>query len=84
VMRFKQRPETAVRLPDFEIELRSPKRPPYELAQHAKAGQPRARAVRTDSPAAAPKEAKPSKISAVLEKAKTVGPHSSGWSGASG
>ena len=30
VMRLKQRPETAVRLPDFEIELGPPKRPPYE------------------------------------------------------
>ena len=32
VMRLKQRPVTAVRLPDFEIEARSPKRPPREAA----------------------------------------------------
>ena len=32
VMRLKQRPVRAVRLPDFEIEARSPKRPPREAA----------------------------------------------------
>jgi hypothetical protein len=44
------------------------------LAEHAKQASPeRELVVRKDSPAAAPKEAKPTKIAAVIEKAKTIG-----------